>query len=557
MLNEFSLASFLSWLPSLVTGIVVLIIGLIVAKIFEGVTAKSLRKVQLNEKLGTADNKMDIEKIISKVIFYGLLLLTFIIFFNIMNLNAIAAPFLNIFAGFSGAILGVLKAGLILLIAWVVATLAKKLIATAGSKINIGKYMGKVGLDQEEAKSTNWLENTANVIFYLILLLFMPAILHALGLSGVSGPFEGLLQSFLSFIPKFVGAAIIFVVGYFIAKILRTIITKLLEGIGANKLADKLKLSQVLKGTTVANLIGTIVFVLVMIPVTISALEALDLKGISEPAIAMLNDIVTMLPNIAVAIVLVLVGVWLAKWVKGLVISLLENVGLNSIFNKVGVPTDKPGAVTPVEVVGTIVQVFIIFLFAVEALQVVNLSFMVTLATGVFAYLPMVVAAIIILAIGYWLATLAERFVGSVLTTSTGSPHVLRYVAKYAIMAFALFMALDQLGIARSIISSAFILILGGVALAFGLAFGLGGREHASRYLTKMEDSLEDAEVSKEDWEKEKSAMKQEAKDVKNAQDTKDVKSQREAEASEDRYGNPFGDPYLDDENRNYEDREK
>ena len=95
----------------------------------------------------------------------------------------------------------------------------------------------------------------------------------------------------------------------------------------------------------------------------------------------------------------------------------------------------------------------------------------------------MVLSAVVILAVGFCLANLSERFVGSVMTKQSGAPHVLRYVAKYAILAFAFFMALSQLGIAPAIINAAFILILGGVALAFGLAFGLGGREHASRYL--------------------------------------------------------------------------
>lgn len=542
MLDTFSVESFLSWLPSLVTAIIVLLVGLLIAKVLEGVSAKALRKLRVNERLGSTEQKVNIEKIISKVVFYGIVLLTLIIFFNIMNLNTIAMPFLDIFAGFSGAVLSVLKAGVVLLIAWVIATVAKKLITTFGDKVNMQKMLAKVGYEERTVESSKWVENAANIVFYLILLLFMPAILHALGLSGLSGPFEGLLQSFLDFIPKLIGAALIFVVGYFVAKIIRTVLTKLLESVGVDRFSDRLKLTQYIKGTTLSQLIGTIIFVLIMIPVTISALEALDLTGISQPAIAMLNDIVTMLPNIVVAIVLVLVGLWLAKWVKGVVVSLLENVGLNAVFSKMGVRASGKNAVKPAEVVGIIVQVFIVFLFVVEALQVVNLSFMVTLATGVFAYLPMVIAAILILAVGYWLATLAERFVGSVVSTQSGAPHVLRYVAKYAILAFAFFMALDQLGIARSIISSAFILILGGVALAFGLAFGLGGREHASRYLSKMEKSLEDTEISKEDWAAEKEKIKDDVREVKESKET----------SSKDRYGNPFGDPFLDDENRDY-----
>lgn len=542
MLDTFTLDSFLSWLPSLVTGIIVLLVGLLIAKILEGMSSKGLKALHVNEKLGTADQKVNIEKIISKVVFYGIVLLTLIIFFNIMNLNTIATPFLAIFSGFSGAVLGVLKAGIILLIAWVVALLVKKLIIMLGQKVNLQKLLAKVGY--EEKDDTNIVEQAANIVFYLILLLFMPAILHALGLSGVSGPFEGLLQSFLNFIPNLIGAALVFIVGYFIAKFVRMILTNFLQSIGTDRFAEKLNLSNVLKGTTISKVIGTIVFVLIMIPVTVSALEQLALRGISEPAISMLNDVVSMLPNIIVAAVLMLIAVWVAKWLKGIVTSLLENVGFNGVFQKIGVDSNKSDAVKPAEVVGIIVQVLVIFLFAVEALQVVNLSFMVTLATGIFAYLPMVLAALVILAVGYWLASMAERFVASVMTTANGSPHMLRYVAKYAILAFALFMALDQLGIARSIISSAFILTLGGVALAFGLAFGLGGREHAARYLSKVETSFEDVEVSKEQWEKEKEAVQEEMKD--------DGESTTKDAAAEDRYGNPFGDPYLDDENRSF-----
>jgi hypothetical protein len=382
----------------------------------------------------------------------------------------------------------------------------------AGSKLNLNKYVMKTGMDAENVNKSKWVETAATIAFYVILLMFVPAVLHALGLSGVSGPFEGMLTSFMNFIPKLVGAALLFFIGLIVARIVRSILTKLLESMGVDRFAEKLKLSSFVKGTSISKLIGTIAFVLIMIPVTISSLEVLDLEGISQPAIAMLNDIMTMLPKIAVAIILVLVGIVLARWIKGVVVSLLDSIGINSLFGKMGVRSSTSASLPSfADIIGTIVQVVVILLFTVEALQILNLHFMVTLATGIFAYLPMVLAAIVILAVGFWLASLAERFVGSVMTTKSGSPHMLRYVAKYAILAFAFFMALSQLGIAPAIINAAFILILGGVALAFGLAFGLGGREHASRYLSKMESSLQDADVSKEQWEQEKSEFKQEA----------------------------------------------
>ncbi|MFC5605107.1 mechanosensitive ion channel [Sporosarcina koreensis] len=509
MFRDMYFANMLSWLPELILGLIVLLIGFFIAKAVENAVHKRLKKSRVNERLDVREGKWNVEKIISKVFFFGILLLAFLLFFNIMNASMIATPFMTMYSGIGGAVLSILKAALILLLAWVLALIVKKVILAVGGKMKLNKYVAKVGGSPDEIDKSKWVETAANIAFYVVLLLFVPAVLHALGLSGISGPFEGMLESFMNFIPKLVGAALIFAVGWVVAKIVRTIVTKLLESVGVDRFAHKLKSGS--NGTSISGIIGTIVFVLIMLPVTISALEVLDLEGISQPAIAMLNDIMTMLPKIAVAVVLVLVGIYLAKWVKGIVISLLDNLGVNSISGKIGMRSNA-SMPTFSQIIGAIVQIVIILLFVVEALQILNLNFMVTLATGIFAYLPMVVAAVVILAIGFWLANLAEKFVGSIMTTQTGAPHVLRYVAKYAILAFAFFMALSQLGIAPAIINAAFILILGGVALAFGLAFGLGGREHASRYLTKMESSLQNADVSKEKWEQEKSEMKREAK---------------------------------------------
>ncbi|WP_432353896.1 mechanosensitive ion channel [Sporosarcina sp. A2] len=524
------------WLPELLLGIIVLIIGFIIAKVVENVVVKAMKKGRVNERLSMQHQKWSADRIAGKIVFFGILLLIILIFFNMMDLNTISSPFLNVFAGLSGAVLGILKAVLILLLAWVLATVVKNLILSAGHKVNVHKYVSQVGGSAESVDKAKWISTATNVAFYLILLLFIPAVLNALGLSGVSGPFENLLTGFVAFIPKLVGAALIFLVGIIIAKIIRMIVTKLLESIGVDKIGDKLKVSSAVKGTSISKVIGTIVFVLILIPVTISALEVLDLEGISQPAIAMLNDIMVMLPKIVVAIALVLVGVYVAKWVKGIVESLLANLGVDSLSNKMGVKTtNREGSFTVSSVIGTFVQIVIILLFVVEALQLVQLVFMVTLATAIFAYLPMVLAAVLILAVGFWLANLAEKFIGSVMQTKSGNPHVLRYVAKYAILAFAFFMALSQLGIAPAIINAAFILILGGVALAFGLAFGLGGRDHASHYLSKMESSLQDVDVSKENWEQQKEEMKQDAEQT--MQKAKDgmeaTKSQMQQEKDE------------------------
>jgi len=542
----------LSFLPELLLALLVLLIGFFVAKLLENLTYKGLRKARVNERLGNTNDKWTVEKIVSKVVFFIVLIFAFVLFFNILNLNSMAAPFVSMYSGLTGAVLNILKAGLILLFAWILATIVKKLIQMAGNKLDLNKYVSKTGAETNPENQTKWTDTAANVAYYLIFLLFIPAILNALGIDGLSGPFEGMLASFFNFIPKLVSAAIVFFIGWFVAKLVRNLLEKFLQSAGADRLADRLNISSFFEGSSVSKVVGMIAFVLIMIPVTITALEILDLEGISGPAVGMLNEILAMLPKIAVAILLVLVGIVAAKWVKDIVVSLLEKLGLNSLFGKMGFKSGTGSAPSFATLLGTIVQVVIILLFVVEALQLLELDFMVTLATGIFAYLPSVIAAIIILAVGFWLAKMAEQLVGSVMSHSSGTPHMLRYVAKYAIITFAFFMALDQLGIAASIINSAFILILGGLALAFGLAFGLGGRDHAARYLSKMEKSLEDVEVSKANYKAEKESIKDSMKETFKT-DSQKEKSLRGNTAHVDELNNSSADQTSTDEEYPYD----
>lgn len=534
--TTYNFNTFMSWLPELLLALVILLVGFILAKVLESVTRKALRKARLDDRVGMKREeggkevrKWTPERIISKVVFFGVLLLALLIIFETLNVPAVAQPFSQIYSGFSGLVTGVIKAGLILLVAWIIATLLKKAIQMAGHRLNLNKLMEKTGQESTSVNQTKWVDAVANIVFYLVLLLALPAVLDALGLRGVSGPFEDLLNSFLAFIPKLIAAAAIFAIGYIVAKIVRDILTKFLEAAGLNRFAEKLHLSDYVKGSSLANAIGTIVFILIMIPVTISALEALNIRGISEPAIAMLNDVLSMIPNIIIAVVLILAGVFIAKWLKGVVVSLLENLGVNALAQKMGLGGRVTGSTSIAQVIGTIVQIVIILLFVSEALQVANLDFMASLATAVFAYLPMVLAAIIVLALGFWLANLAERLVGSVLVDGAGQPSALRYVAKYAILGLAFFMAISQLGIAPMIVNTAFLLILGAVALAFGLAFGLGGRETAARYLKKAEKRIDETEVSQEGFEQEKVQLKREATDVKHQAEQGVEQSKREA----------------------------
>jgi len=485
-------------LPDILLALLVLLVGWIIAKAIEKAVLKGLRKTTLDDRIfpNNANRKYSSEKIISKIVYYLLLVFVFILFFNILDLDIIASPLVGMFSSIMAAVPSILKAALILLVAWLIATGLSMLIRKSGNTLKVHEKMRKWNLSDDTGQQpVNLVNQVAKIVFYLTLLLFLPAVLGALNLNGIVGPFTGMLESILAFLPKLLAAALILLVGWFIAKIVRDIVTNFLLAIGSEKLKAKLGLTKLFTGTSLASVIGTVVFVLILIPTVIAALERLDIEGISEPAISMLNDVLTMLPNIAVAIIFVLIGVWLGKWVRNFVSTLLARIGLNSYFSALGLNKSAAAGknLSFSQVIGYIAEVIIVLLFVVQALNILGLEFMVTLATAVIAYLPHVISALVILGVGLWLGSLIKKLLSTILQ----GPHYqfLANVAQVAIIAISIFMALDQLGLAASIVNAAFILTLGALALAFGLSFGLGGKDFAAKYLQKLDQKIEETTI--------------------------------------------------------------
>ncbi|HEY4552413.1 MAG TPA: mechanosensitive ion channel, partial [Bacillaceae bacterium] len=506
---------YISKLPNLLWALIVLLIGWIIAKAIGKAVEKLLRKTSWDERLfGRHDRHaaeldgqsrdinnaggrkgLDTNALIGKIVYYILLVFVFMIFFHLLNLGNIASPFMGMFGTMLGFIPAILKAGLILLLAFVIASLLRMLIIKGGQKARFTNFMQKLKVADTGEEGNKFLQTAGNIVFYLVMLLFIPGVLGALNISGVAEPFGGLLESILAFIPRLLAAALIVLVGWLVAKIIRDLVTGLLKTVGTEKLAQRLGLQKMLGDSSLSSMIGTIVFVLIMIPIVISALDRLHIRAISEPAIRMLNDVMMMIPNILIAIILIFAAIWLGKWVRQIVAGLLQRAGFDSLTRNMAVGNWKPGVggMLMSELVGYIAQVLVVFLLAIEALNIVRLDFLVTMLTAITAYLPNVLAAVAILALGLIVANVVEKILSSILTGP--SFKVLTSVAKYAIIALAVFMALDQLGVAATIVNSAFILILGGLALAFGLSFGLGGKEFARNYLAKLDKTIEQTEV--------------------------------------------------------------
>ena len=204
---------------------------------------------------------------------------------------------------------------------------------------------------------------------------------------------------------------------------------------------------------------------------------------------AFATKITVFLPKLMGAIIIFVVGLFIAKLVKMGIVKLLRLVRFDSAADKTGVKgfLDKGSIIkTPSEIIGALVYWFVMILVLIASMDALGLPIVSDILNDIFLYIPNVIAAIIVLILGILFGNLLSAIVRTAasnagLQTAEG----LGKTALYAVVVFAGAIALIQLGIGEEIVSSAFGLAFGAIALAFGLAFGLGGKDVAGEYLKK------------------------------------------------------------------------
>ena len=391
-----------------------------------------------------------------------------------------------------GSLPSVISAILLLVLALIVAAIAKSIVVKVLQKLNVGKYTDKIGITDEATGSS--VEFLGKFVFLIVFLLFLPGVLDKLGMQNVSAPIASLVSQFLDYIPNLIAAVVILVAGLFIARLVRQLLVPVLKKLKVDKVQEKAGIATG-EETSISSVLSYIVYVLILIPVVIAALQVLNITAISAPAISMLEKMISYLPNILYAIAIVIIGALIARIAGKLLSDILSGVGTDNLFQK-AVPVEKSRlqGFSVSKAIGEIVKYILILLFVVEAVNVLNLEVLRFVGEAIIAYLPLAISAIIIMGVALFAASWVESLI---LKRFSGSK-LLAWAAKAAIIVLAAFMTLNQLGIATSIVNSAFIIVLGAIAVAFAIAFGIGGREFAGNVLQNLENKSnesDDAEV--------------------------------------------------------------
>lgn len=317
------------------------------------------------------------------------------------------------------------------------------------------------------------LESFVVTVVYGLLLLYITLIaLGVLGIKDVMEPAQNMLSKLLAMVPNVIAAGFIGVAGYIVARIVSSAV-KIVTG-GLDRYASKAGLGPDFK---LSNLLGVLTFILILLPLLVSALDALKIEAISAPATQMLTSLLDIVPNILGAVVILGVAYIVGSFVRGLLIELLKSLGTDGLAEKAG--TGKlfghQGLST---VIGNLVFFFILLGAALSAVETLQLERLASVLDRLLVFSGQVVIGLVIIVLGNFLASLAYN------RLSQGeTPNVLAGFARIAILGFVFAMGLRAMGIGEDIVNLAFGLTLGAVAVAVALSFGLGGREAAGKQL--------------------------------------------------------------------------
>lgn len=208
-----------------------------------------------------------------------------------------------------------------------------------------------------------------------------------------------------------------------------------------------------------------------------------------EPVRVFMRQVGDFLPRLALALVVLLAGWIVAKMVRFAISRGLRAVNFNVLTERAGMDSflrDGGIRADTTQILGLLFYWLVVLASLVIGFNLLGLEYITDLLGRVLWFLPKVMVALLILAFGAYFA----RFIGNAVVAYCRNVHlqdadVLGRIAQYAILAFVVLIALDQVNVGGEIVRQTFLIVLAGIVFALALAFGLGGREWAAEMLER------------------------------------------------------------------------
>lgn len=208
-----------------------------------------------------------------------------------------------------------------------------------------------------------------------------------------------------------------------------------------------------------------------------------------------LVGVISYIPNILGALLLFILGLIVAGWLKTLTTKLIDVTKLGSLFNSPAFTEFSKNAQISQKIevtIGEIVRWIVIAIFFMASVNILGLTAVSLFINGIIFAIPTVLAAIIILIVGVVISGFLEKMVkGSLGSVDPSMSRLIGKVVSYSTMTFFILAAISQLGIARFFIETAYTGLIATLALSLGIGFGLGSKDLIKKLLESWYEKLQ------------------------------------------------------------------
>lgn len=327
-------------LPGVIGAIIIMLIGWLIAIWLAGRVARLAgafsdmgRKISGGENDGLMKSSGSLA---GKITFYGVMLLVVLAAMSLLRLEYAAVPlreFVTVIAGYLPNIAGAL---LLLFLAWFIAGVVRNVIAGIVEKHEIAERMEKhFSIERHHSRML-----VVHGSVFMVYLFFLPAILNALGIYGITAPLQAMFAVILLYLPRFFAAVLLLIVGFWAAKVVRKAVTAMIVALKVENFSKwcGLKEGQL---DIPARIIGIGAWLLVVFPVITGALNVLGIDSLSAPAADFFTRLLMVAGLIICAVFILLAAFFIGRLIAGMVENFTAAHGVDTWMEKIGLSSEK------------------------------------------------------------------------------------------------------------------------------------------------------------------------------------------------------------------------
>ena len=454
-----TLGTILEYLPRLFSAGLLIALAWAIATLVKTIVTRGLERFNLDDRLAEntgvdpRENSVRIHETLGNALYWFVFLLFLPLILNALELNGLLAPVNGLIDEFLAAIPQILTALLVFAGGWLLAKVVRGIVTNLLAATGIDGIGHRMGLSRTSAGSGLSLSGLAGTVVYaLILLTAGISALQELNIEAISVPAVSMLQQILDFIPLVLAAGVVLAVFYFIGNFVKDLVSSLLSSVGFDSILDSLGLPDIGGGSSTST--------------TTSTYQP------SSGTTGLSGETTIQSPTGSYSSTTGTTG--------GPGSTYASTTDISDSAPGVDPTNVTPSRQSPSEVAGVVALVGVMLFGAVTATEILQLEQLTLIVRAIMEIAGQVLIGALILAIGLYVANLAYRLIKSSGARSAG---MLAQITRIAILVFVGAMALGQMNVAPGIVNLAFGLLLGAVAVAIAIAFGLGGRDVANEQL--------------------------------------------------------------------------